>query len=132
MNWQKQSFQKEFEGVLAKISFVEEQLHDFQQKHGYLQKELLLTKKETKTCKSKYASKCASLSKRNSQDKKDEQQLKQINQNDIVEVTKYNIDIPDERLFLPKFFMVLHQEKKYMLEKFDCMPEYILVKESLL
>ena len=73
---------------------------------------LLLTKKETKTYKSKYASKCDSLSKRNSQDKKDEQQLKQIHQNDIVEVTKYNIDIPDERLFLRKIFMVLHQEKK--------------------
>ena len=40
--------QKEFEGALAKITFLEEQLHDFQQKHGYLQEELLLTKKETK------------------------------------------------------------------------------------
>ena len=58
LNLQKESFQKEFEGALAKISFSEEQLHDFEQKHGYLQEELLLTKTETKTYKIKYASKC--------------------------------------------------------------------------
>ena len=79
------NLQKEFEGAFANITFLEEQLHDFQQKHGYLQEELLLTKKET-THKSKYASKCATLSKRNSQDlNKDEQQLKQTHPNDIVD-----------------------------------------------
>ena len=95
---------KEFEGALPKISFLEEQLYDFQQKHCCLQEDLLLSKKETKKYKSKYANMCATFSKRNSQDKnKDGQQI------------KYDNDIPDERDFLGKnvfsskvFF--IHQE----------------------
>lgn len=78
---------------------------------------MLLTKKETKTYKSKYPSKCAILSKRNSQDgNKDEQQLKHNHPNDIVEVTKYDTDIPDKRFF-GKFCYGSSSGKKVSAEK---------------
>ena len=53
------------------------------------------------------------MSKRNSQDvNKDEQQLEQTHPNDIVEVTKYDTDIPHERIFFGKVRYGSSSEKK--------------------
>ena len=47
LDLQKESFEKQMKGVLEKLSDLEKQLQDFEQKHGNLQEELLLTKRKT-------------------------------------------------------------------------------------
>ena len=66
-------FQLEKQSALDKISELEKQLLDFQQKHAILQGELFNTKKELKLCKLKFAGKCSALSKASKpcEDKKD-------------------------------------------------------------
>ena len=41
-------------GALEKISELEKQLHDFEQKHGDLQEELLVTKRKTNISKKSF------------------------------------------------------------------------------
>ena len=63
--------------------------------------------------------------------------MKQTHPNDIVEVTKYDTNIPDERFFFFFFFCgkvrygsSSGQERKYLLEKFVCMPRIHFSKRA--
>ena len=49
----------------------------------------------------------------------------------MILLTKYDTDIPDERIFFGKIRYGPSSGKKVSV-KFFCMPEYISVKESLL
>ena len=86
-------FQLEKQSALDKISELEKQLLDFQQKHAILQGELLNTKKELKLCKLKFAGKCSALSKASKpcEDKKDTSKADKIianeHPNDIIDCT---------------------------------------------
>ena len=54
---EREIFQLEKQSALDKISELEKQLLDFQQKHAILERELFNTKKELKLCKLKFAGK---------------------------------------------------------------------------
>ena len=55
LDLQKESFEKQIKSALEKISDLEKQLHQFEQKHDDLQEELLLTKRTKNTHPNKYA-----------------------------------------------------------------------------
>ena len=96
---EREIFQLEKKSALDKISELEKQLLDFQQKHAILEGELFNTKKELKLCELKFAGKCSALSKASKpcEDKKDSSKeddkiIANEHPNDIIDVTQYDID----------------------------------------
>ena len=124
LDLQKESFEKQMKGALEKISELEKQLHDFEQKHGDLQEELLLTKRKTNTYQKKFSSKCAALSKAHRKfgdvvENKTEE--KQANDNEVIHVTKCDNNFPKESS-LANYIMDYLLGKKYHKGKIMCMP----------
>ena len=91
-------FQLEKQSALDKISELEKQRLDFQQKHAILEGELLNAKKELKLRKLKLAGNCSTLSRalKPCEDKKDSSKADKIianeHPNDSIDVTEYDID----------------------------------------
>ena len=110
LDLQKESFQKKIKSALEKISDLEKQLHHFEQKHGDLQEELLFTKRTKSTYQKKFSNKCAALSKAHKkfEDVKTE---KQVNDNDVIHVTKCDDNFP-KRIFFGKLHYGLSSGKK--------------------
>ena len=96
---EREIFQLEKQSTLDKISELEKQLLDFQQKHAILEEALFKTKKELKLWKLKFAGKCRALSKASKpcEDKKDSSKeddkiIANEHPNDIIDVRQYDID----------------------------------------
>ena len=90
---EREFFQLEKQSALEKISELEKQLLDFQQKHAIVPGELFNAKKELKLCKLTFAGKCSALSKASKpcEDKKDTSKADKIianeHPNDIIDST---------------------------------------------
>ena len=89
----------EKQSALDKISELQKQLLDFQQKYAILQGELLDAKKELKLYKLKFSSKCSALSKASkpcedpkNSSKEADKIIANEHPNDIIDVTQYDID----------------------------------------
>ena len=118
----------EKQGAVDKISDLEKQLFDLQQKHATLQGELLDAKKELKLYKLKFASKCSALSKASKpcEDKKNsskeaDKTIANEQPNDVIGVTQYDIvsNFP-KRLILGKLhYGSLSNRKMKSIGKLD-------------
>ena len=110
----------EKQSTLDKISELEKQLLDFQQKHAILQGELLDTKRELKLSTLKFAGKCSTLSKTSKpcEDKKDSSKeddkiIANEHPNDIIDVIQYDIDrnFPKRLMFGKLYYGSLSNRK---------------------
>ena len=94
-------------GAFEKISDLEKQLLDFEQKHGDLQGELLLIKRKTYSYQKMFSGKCAALSKAH------RKFGGVINDNDVIHVTKSDNNF-HKRIFFGKLHYGLSSGKIYV------------------
>ena len=125
---EREFFQLEKQGTLDRISELEKQLLEFQQKHAISKGELFHGKKKLKPHKLKFAGKCSALSKASKPSEHEKDSSKQADKiiasghpNDIVDVTQYHIDsnFPKRLMFCKLHYETLSNRKMKSKVKID-------------